>query len=157
MVEADELAGRGIREALRAGRTSVKMGNPDDPLAYIEPFEGKFTGGPIELTLKVFGGSEEQTLVLVENGRPLRSWALEDGDRTIEVQLAPPEEGARYRVEVQAAYLRAVSSHVFIEPSEGGCGCNASNANEALLPLVLIALFMASRRRGAARRASYSR
>lgn len=157
MVEADELSVRGIRDALRAGRTSVKMGSPDDPLAYIEPFDGKFTGGPIELTLKVFGGSEGQLLALLENGQTVRTWELEDGDRTIEVQLAPPEEGARYRVEVHATYIRAISSHVFIDPSEGGCGCNASNADEALLPLVLIALFMASRRRAAARRASYSR
>lgn len=147
MVEADELSVRGIREALRAGRTSVKMGNPDDPLAYIEPFEGKFTGDPIELTLKVVGASEGQTLALLENGRALRTWELEDGDRTIEVQLAPPAEGARYRVEVHESYPRAVSSHVFVDPSEGGCGCSASNTHEALLPLALIAFFILIRRR----------
>lgn len=153
MVEADELSVRGIREALLAGRTTVKMGNPDDPLAYIERFEGKFTGDPIELTLNVFGASEGQTLALLENGRVLRSWELEDGDRSIEVQLQPPAEGARYRVEVTATHVRAVSSHVFIEPSEGGCGCNASNADEALLPMLLLALFILSRRRVLARRA----
>jgi hypothetical protein len=142
MVEADELSVDGILEGIRRGRTSVKMGNPDDPLAYIDMDPASGIGSSVTLTLHVVGGAPGQKLVLVENGVWVAEYVLDAPTQSFTHPVRPGADATRYRVEVFADRHRAVSSHVVVsrgDESDGaGCGCAASSAGDLPLPLALV-------------------
>ncbi len=147
MVFARELSVDAVVEAVRKGRTVVKLQGPDDPM--VELTAGDATVGDTvaaaEPTLKarVTGGSGAK-LVWVVNGKaePAVDVTADafDAERTF---TAPAQGETRVRAEVWVGgYPRTVTSHVWLTPAPPK-GCSAA----AGLPLVLLALAALQRRR----------
>ncbi|NLY93547.1 MAG: CehA/McbA family metallohydrolase [Myxococcales bacterium] len=155
MVEADELSVSAILAGMRAGRTAVKMGHPDDPLAYVD-VDPETRGGRTRLLLRVEGGVPGQYVWLVENGVRVERFTLEQATETIEVEVRP-ERDSRYRVEVTAGGRpRAVSSHVFVaaaEKKKGGCDAASAGEVPSALALAFVGYALIEARRARRRRA----
>ncbi|MEM1418413.1 MAG: CehA/McbA family metallohydrolase [Myxococcota bacterium] len=173
LVEAEALDAEGILAGLRGGRTVVKLGGPDDPMAVleaVEPREGD-TVVANEATFRVRvsdgGGARADALVFVVDGvadapTPIPALPFE-AERTL---TAPESAEARVRVEVLSeGRRRTVTSHLWLRrpapvmpdlgppdagadagAAEGGGGCAAGPAPLAA-GLALLAFASARRRR----------
>lgn len=163
LVWTDELSEPAIVEAVRAGRTVVKLRSPDDPMAWLTAEDAAggiarigdtVTGvGRARLTVHVTGGAG--TDVEIWRDGALVEVLPVDGDdwsRALDYPVSGDPE--RYRAEVVDGGGRlTVTSHLWIDgdPSldEGGCGCRTAPGpgGFALAALVLGFLAQCPRRR----------
>ena len=162
MVWAKELSVAGILEALKNGRTVVKLKGPDDPMIELETLSGSDENHPL-LHATITGGAGLVARV-VKNGEYEPEVDIDADPFVIEEQIAAPDSGEdRYRVEVlEAGRPLTVTSHVWIERTpqtpvtpveetdDGGCGCSVpsrSGNTAALLASALLGLALLGRRR----------
>ncbi len=141
LVYADELSVTGVLDAIRAGRTAVKLQDPADPMAELTAAGG-------EASVRVTGGAGGQ-LAWVIDGEEVGRDEVGADDVTLRRPLDP---GSRARVEVwRDGHPTTVTSHVWgagsdevpVEPA--GCGCGAGARGGWALALVALGL---ARRRG---------
>ncbi len=171
MVLADALSEAAIIAAIAAGRTVVKLRDPDDAMAELVALDAD--GAAVELggTVTQVGSARLELHVTAGDGLTAEVWR--DGVRVETAQVigadwtarfAYPVSGARerYRVElVDGGGRVTVTSHVYVEgdPSlaggDDGCGCATGRALDpadgAMLALAVLALVVPRRRRRRAR------
>jgi len=99
-VFATELSEAAIMEGLRAGRVTVALRGPDDPVVTLTLNDGML-GSTVathqgRLTARVEGGAG-MVLVLLRNGRTLQSFDITGGDETHTVDVVPGADGDRFR------------------------------------------------------------
>lgn len=166
LVYARELSHAAILEAVRAGRTVVKLEGPDDPMVELTAGEALLgdtvRADRVTLSGKVNGGQGHQVR-WVRNGEPEVAVAI-DADPfllTREVEAPAPPLEHRYRLEVLVDGVpRTITSHLYVAaplpdagiapppppPDAVGCACSGTWAG---LPLTaaLSLLLLARRRR----------
>ncbi len=148
LVWADELSENAVVEAVRRGRTVVKLEGPDDPmveLIALDAATGELRGrigdtvrSAVTLRLTVTGGAGRQ-LRLVHDGRALPPVEVTADPFVHELAFAAPVEGEqRVRAEVLVeGKPRTVTSHLWLAPAQGeplgetGCGCTSQGAGGA--------------------------
>jgi hypothetical protein len=145
MVLADALSEAAILDAIRAGRTVVKLRGPDDPMAELTSGDARIgdtvTGvGEARLTLHVTGG--DGTLAQVwRDGALVEGFTVEGDDWTHTVVYPVTGERERYRIEIVQNRRVTVTSHLYVEgdPSlaDGG-GCCSAGGGGAAAWLVLV-------------------
>ncbi len=165
LVLADELSVPALVDAVRAGRTVVKLRGPDDPMVVLE------AEGQVQLDTRVAAQSRFTATVTGGVGEALR-W-VQDGQvlQTVEVDADPfvharvfnaPERGeTRVRAEVVVDRRpRTITSHIFLartyppEPADEvlrgrplPSSCSATGLGAAAAVSAVGLLFMARRRR----------
>jgi hypothetical protein len=164
MVLADELSASAIVDAIRKGRTVVKLQGPDDPM--VELTSGDAVAGDAiavrsaRLKATVTKGSGAQVR-LVKNGAPEREVAVTDDPFTVELVVDAPREGEdRWRAEVLIDdRTRTVTSHLWVRfdpngpaakvPEDSGCAqaTNASDPGGVWAVSIGAAMLVALRRR----------
>ncbi|HZO16283.1 MAG TPA: CehA/McbA family metallohydrolase [Polyangiaceae bacterium] len=161
MVFADELSVHAIVDAVRAGRTVVKMTSNDDPMIELDPLPGSSIAAPeVTLRVRVIGAAAGDVLRWVQNGETHTQLPIDGPDFTHELSVTPPATGeARWRVEVRDGTddPRTITSHVWLSgggatpPSEsGGCGCRIGLSHAGAggwLLLVAATAYLRSRQR----------
>jgi uncharacterized protein (TIGR03382 family) len=175
LVRADELSVAAIIDAIKKGRTVVKLDGPDDPMAELElatKKDGEALGYPgdtlgvrsILVRVKVTKGQGNH-LRLVKNGAPQDPVAIDADPFVYTTTIEPPASGEdRWRAEVLVDDKpRTVTSHVWLKldasgpaadapPAEDeGCSTsgNATSRPPTLLVAVALAAFAAMLRRRA--------
>lgn len=165
MVYADELSAIAIADAVREGRTVVKLEGPGDPMVELERIGETIEERTAELRAVVTGG-QGATLYFVHNGR--RMAPIDVGsdpfEATLPIEAPRGTADDRYRVELHVDDRpRVVTSYLWIratgEPldagaaidagmaaSGDGCGCRASSRGTPW-PLLLLLVLRATRRR----------
>jgi hypothetical protein len=176
LVRAEELSVDAILDAIKKGRTVVKMDGPDDPMAELElarSKESEALGLPgdtlgvrsILVRVKVTKGQGNQ-LRLVKNGAPQDFVGIDADPFVYTTTVEPPASGEdRWRAEVLVEEKpRTVTSHVWLKldpagPSadsppaaeDDGCTISARGGFDATylvgLALTLASLVVARRRR----------
>jgi MYXO-CTERM domain-containing protein len=172
MVLADELSVAGILDAIRNGRTVVKLQGPDDPMIELEssvpPDGDTIAAATITLRARVTGGSGFEVR-FVKNGEGLPEIPVGADDFVHELTVDAPADGQdRYRVEVMDGALpRTVTSHLWLQngtagsgavggdpaspDAGGGCGCAMPRTDRgawaAVAGAALCALALRRRRR----------
>lgn len=164
LVRADELSVAGILDAIKKGRTVVKMDGPDDPMAELElakSKDGEALGYPgdslgvksILVRVKVTKGQYNQ-LRLVKNGAPQDFVTIDADPFVYTTTIEPPKAGEdRWRAEVLVEEKpRTVTSHVWLKldangpsvdaPAAEDDGCSTSGTNSRA-PTFLVALSLA--------------
>lgn len=181
MVYAEELSVAAIVEAVRAGRTVVKLEAPGDPM--VELTAGALLVGDTiedrtaELRARVTGG-QGATIFFVRNGRALDPIEVDADPFEAALPITAPggDDDDRYRVQLELdGRPRVVTSHVWIRatgepivmdagtPDAGtgstpsGCGCRAvsTRGGEIVWPLVLLLVLRRRPRRGSARAVTF--
>ncbi|MCI0670195.1 MAG: CehA/McbA family metallohydrolase [Myxococcaceae bacterium] len=160
-VFANGLSVAALLEGVRASRTVVKMGGPEDPIVSLET-DVERTGDTAlteraRLTATVTG-AKGQRVRWVHNGVGLPFGEVDSDAFVLEREVQAPAEGEdRYRVEVWVeGRPRTVTSHVWVSrsaefrgvpatppevPATQGCGCGAGAGGSAgVLALGLLAL-----------------
>lgn len=165
MVFATELSAAGIVDAVKAGRTVVKLQGPEDPMVDLVPtavaldtgdarvttlIGGHFTGPAValEVGVKVTGG-QGATLKLVQDGAEVSSEPITADPFTARTTVTIPETGERrLRAEVWVdGQPRTVSGHVFFSlKAEAPKGCGCSSPGPAVLGLLALGLGLRRRR-----------
>lgn len=158
LVEADELSVAGIVAGVKAGRTVVKLGGPQDPMVVLDA-DGRqgdtVRADRVEVRARVTGGAGGQLLV-VRNGEPAELVDVPTDDFTWTGELAARgEQPARLRVHVLRDGLpRTITSHLWVEPPplptappEVSCGCASSGGAGLGLGVASVALLVAATRR----------
>lgn len=137
LVLADELSVPALLEAIRAGRTVVKLDGPSDPMVELETDLGvvgaQIAARSVELRAHVTSAPEGSEVRFVHNGTPLASEPV-GGSETVHrrVVVAPATGADRYRAEVLVGGRpRTVTGHVWLSldpsgpehtsPDDGGC------------------------------------
>lgn len=142
LVLADALSEAALLDAIRSGRTVVKLSGADDPMIELEaepaPYGDTVYGEQVVFTATVTGG-EGKELVLLEDGFPLEGarFAITSDPftATLEVEI---ESGRRYRAEVWSEERpHTVTSHLWVERRVAplpapSCGCRAAGASSAV-------------------------
>lgn len=168
LVHADELSVPALIQAVREGRTVVKLRGPDDPMIELTSTGRReldtAVGDRIELTAVITGGAGHQ-FRWVENGLPLDPIEIDQDPFTVTREVVAPEKGeTRWRAEVLVGGRpRTVTSHVWIartyppEPGERVLrqralpqSCSVAGGGLALVALLCV---LGSLRSGPARRA----
>jgi len=145
LVLADNLSETAIVEAIRNGRTIVKLRNPDDPFVELtigdaEIGEQLDDVSSVTARAHVVGG--DGTFVqLWRNGVKLEQKAVAGNDTTITFDDAPDTGAWRYRVELinDLNQRLVVTSHIYVN-TVGGCGCHSSNGGGWLVALAVVLL-----------------
>lgn len=161
MVHAEALSASAIVQAVREGRTVVKLEGPDDPM--VELFAGDARIGDtvrapsVELRAVVTGG-EGATLRFLRNGSAYGDSIVVDADpfeATLTVAAPGGEVDDRWRAELRIdGSPRVVTSHIWVaatseplvdggvdsSPMSEGCGCRAAGAARSLPPALLFAV-----------------
>jgi hypothetical protein len=157
LLDAESLSVPALTEALRAGRSVVKLRGPDDPMVRLEPpaslmrTDDLLVGDAARIRATVTGGVGF-TLAWIENGNLAREVEIDADPFVAHFQLtAPAGTSARVRAEVRwAGAARTVTSHLWLAPDSppgppvqssavkaNGClGCSAGGGS-ALVLLVL--------------------
>ncbi len=175
MVYAEELSTAAIVEAVRAGRTVLKLEGPDDPM--VELGAGDYLVGDTitertaELRVRVTGG-EGATIAFVRNGRagdPIEVDA-DPFEATLPITAPAGDTDDRWRVQLELdGRPRVVTSHLWIratgEPivdagttdggmgaAPSGCGCRVGSSQPAPWTALVAVALLAARRRGSRRR-----
>ncbi|MCB9666351.1 MAG: PHP domain-containing protein [Alphaproteobacteria bacterium] len=170
LVQADALSTEALLAGLRAGRTVVKLGGPDDPMLELvtdPPRDAKvLRAAEVRFTATVTGGAPGDVLELIQDGEPAGpSLPLEDGTLTHTWVVQAPDDGeTRVRAQVLRDGLpRTLASYVWVrapDPVDVGpdcckpevdppaCGCRTSTP---AAPLALLALMLLRVRRGRGR------
>jgi hypothetical protein len=160
LVWADELSEPALLAGLRAGRTVVKLGGPEDPLVELTAggpdgapvrIGGDTAGARVTVAAHVVGGAG-RTLVLVRNGKEERGVPVESDDWTHAYTLDVRPEGDRLRAHLyDGGALLVVTGHIYATYAPAGCGCDLPGrtvpSGAALLCLALLLLTV--RRRAA--------
>lgn len=151
LVRADELSVAAILDAIKKGRTVVKMDGPEDPMAELElakSKDGEALGYPgdalgvksILVRVKVTKGQGNQ-LRLVKNGAPQEAVSIDADPFVFTTTVEPPASGEdRWRAEVLVDEKpRTVTSHVWLKLDANGPsadappteddGCNATGTS----------------------------
>jgi hypothetical protein len=137
MVFAQELSVDGILEAVRSGRTVVKINGIGGPMIETE-LSGERTGDTIyaetsTLSAVVTGGVG-RSLEVIKNGEVVETLPISSDPFTHEMTVQAPEEGEdRYRYQVMTGSTpEAVGSYVWLRaPEPGGGGCRVARAADA--------------------------
>lgn len=131
MVFAENLSAQAIVEAVKKGRTVVKLQDNNDPMAELtSSVEGSMVGDVLSVrstTLKAkVTGANGQKLRFVKNGSVVQTVAIGSDPFTTEMVVdAPPTGEDRYRVEVivtndaGAEERRTITSHIFLKYGVG--------------------------------------
>ncbi|MGZ3423837.1 MAG: CehA/McbA family metallohydrolase [Polyangiales bacterium] len=167
MVFARELSASAIQEAIKNGRTVVKLQGPEDPMVDfttdVAPNGDTVSDEFVLLRAKVTGGGD--SVRFVKNGTPLEEIEIH-GDYVHELVVDAPKSGVdRYRAEVLVeGQPRTISSHVFVkfaatgrarpstaaEPESKGCSCGVPGTTRAASVAgvgLLVAALLSRRRR----------
>lgn len=150
MVFAEELSAAAIVDAVRRGRTVVKLQGPDDPMVELTsdpPAEGDTVAAQRSVLRAKVTGGKGAAIRFVHDGAPLAPIAIDEDPFVAEVTADPPAEGeSRWRAEVLVDdQPRTITSHLWLragsaqpsspssssgpasgasaEPDEGGCAC----------------------------------
>ncbi len=167
LVYATELSPAGVVEAVRAGRTVVKLTGPDDPMAEVE-VRAALAGPPLGKvgdTAKVrsayvratIAGASGQRVRLVKNGARLDEIDVTADPFSFDLRVEAPAQGQdRYRAEVLVdGKLRTVTSHVWValDPAgpeatapptdDGGCRAAPRDTSRATALFAAIAAALA--------------
>jgi len=144
MVYADELSEAGIRRAVRARRTFVKLTGGKGPDVRLSAevrrhkkvtramIGGAVRGGEAAFTARVTGGFDETrpdplVLTIVKDGAPWRTETVTSDDHVLSFSTA---EHGRYRIQLQRGpVVEVVSSPIWFDPlpSRPGKGCGDRN------------------------------
>ncbi len=145
LVFAEALSHDAIVDAVRRGRTVVKLEGPDDPMVELRAGEavvGDTVSGDVTVTATVTGGLGAQ-LRWVRDGKAETQVAVDADPFVLELPVTAPDEGElRLRAEVLVeGKPRTVTGHLWIAPAsaaedERGCGCTSA-ATPATFALVL--------------------
>lgn len=146
VVGASELSVASLIEAIRNGRTVVKLGNPSDPMVVFEssvPPEGDTITAP-EATLRaeVTGGVDGE-VQFVKNGESQGAVAITSDPFVAELPItASVSSEDRWRVEVLVGgQVRTLTSHLWVAPnaaagsSSSGAGGSATSGGFAVYGL----------------------
>jgi PHP domain len=152
MVFARGLSAEAIVEAVKAGRTVVKLQGPNDPMVELHLGEAGIgdtvKAGAPEVRARVTGGAGAQLKWVVDGVAREDVIAVEGDDFEATLVMEPPTSGeVRVRAEVWVANApRTVTGHLWLAVPDApkGCGCSTGQGG-ALLSLLLLA---ARRRRG---------
>jgi hypothetical protein len=155
MVFAQELSVDGILEAVRSGRTVVKINGIGGPMIETE-LSGERTGDTVyaqtsTLSAVVTGGVG-RSLEVIKNGEVVETLPIGSDPFTHEMTVQAPEEGEdRYRYQVMMGSTpEAVGSYVWLRaPEPGGGGCRVARAADGYAPALAwgVALLLFWRRR----------
>lgn len=165
LVYAEELSPAGILAGIQAGRTQVLLDGPEDPAIDLRtdpPLSGDTASGATVLVRATVEGGTGNDLVIVADGEPIATVAIDADPFTFEHELTPPASGeVRVRAEVAAgSQTHTITSHVWLttgpprQSDDGGCACvtagraTRANAHSPWWWLVLTLMF---RRRTAPR------
>lgn len=175
MVYATELSAAAIAEAVRAGRTVVKLEGPDDPMVELVAGDrmigDTITERSAELTARVTGGTGT-SLRLLRNGRVVETFEVDADPFEVTVPVTAPagDVDDRWRAQLEIdGRPRVVTSHIWVratgEPAldggaadggtggaSGGCGCRAARRSAPPWLAVLAVGALLTRRGGGARR-----
>jgi MYXO-CTERM domain-containing protein len=169
MVFADELSVAGILDAIKKGRTVVKLQDAKDPM--VEVFANRASGGDAMIgdgvaargtTLRavVKGAGAGNVGYWVKNGERGAELALNGGEETFSLPVRAPASGEdRYRFEVwSGSAMRTMTGHVYvtfaeagsdptIAPAASGCACTTSGADGSSIAVAIAALAILRSRR----------
>jgi hypothetical protein len=163
MVLAENLSEAAIVDAIRKGRTVVKLRNPDDPMVAFAIADAEIGDTATDLTTvdvvaQVIGG--DGTFVqLWRDGKKLEQKPVSGNDTMVTFTDDPGKGSYRYRVELinDLNQRLVVTSHVYAEVVESSCGCRTSDPRGAAsLVLIALAWLRATRRTARRRRRSPS-
>lgn len=177
MVYAKALSVQGIIDAVKNGRTVVKLKSPDDPMvelvSSVAPVGDSIAAAKTELSATITGGVG-YTARFVKNGQPEPEVDVDSDPFVLKLPADAPVSGEdRYRVEVlEGGARRTVTSHLWLknaeasdagaggsggggaaedESDDGGCGCGVAKAplfgGLALSSLAFAALALRRKRR----------
>jgi hypothetical protein len=156
MVFAQELSVDAILEAVRSGRTVVKINGIDGPMIETE-LSGERTGDTVYSDVStlsaVVTGAVGRSLEVIKNGEAVETLPITSDPFTHEMVVQAPEEGEdRYRYQVMMDNTpQAVGSYVWLrapEPGSGGCWvARVGEADTAALVCGAVLLLFWRRRR----------
>src|SRR6185503_3404120 len=158
-VLADNLSEAAIVDAIRHGRTIVKLRNPDDPMVAFAIADAEIGDTAIDLTTvdvvaQVIGG--DGTFVqLWRDGVKLEQKPVVGNDTMVTFTDDPGKGSYRYRIELinDLNQRLVVTSHVYAEVTDPNCGCRTSDPRGAAsLVLIALAWLRATRRTARPRR-----
>lgn len=138
MVMTSELSAPAIVQAVRDGRTVVKLQGPADPMIELSA-SGERRGDTVAaprslLTARVKGGLGHKVR-FVRSGVPEPSVDIDADPFVLEREVTPPEAGEeRWRADVMVDDRpRTVASHIWISRrlASRGCGCDAGGGSAA--------------------------
>ncbi len=134
MVYADELSATAIVDAVKHGRTVVKLQSPDDPMIELapsvapDPADDVIRAASVELTVTVTGGTGDQ-LRLVHDGAPLDPVDVTSDPFEYKTTLDAGPAQERWRAEVLIGGKRhTVTSHLWIANAIGDGGAGAAGS-----------------------------
>lgn len=161
MVFAKELSHEGILQAIREGRTVVKLQDANDPMVTITSADGAWMigdtveVGPLgpastELIVKVTGAAD--ALRFIHNGEEVSQVPVTSDPFEYRLTVPKPgrgEEPHRWRAAaIKDDHLATVTSYIWVQGNwcidcgvERGCGCTAASSSAvAVVGVVLLAL-----------------
>jgi MYXO-CTERM domain-containing protein len=147
LVLADGLSEAAIVEAVRAGRTVVQLRGPDDPI--VEMTIGTAELGDtvddvakVTVTARIQGG-DGTTAQLWRDGVKIAEKPVRGASFTTTFDDRPGAQARRYRIEVinDLSQRVVVTSHIYVNGIEDGCGCTTRSPRGGwLIGLALLAL-----------------
>jgi MYXO-CTERM domain-containing protein len=158
MVFAESLSVQAILDAIRDGRTVVKVDGIDGPMIETE-LSGERIGDTVfantsTLTAEVTGG-ESRTLLVIKNGSVTDRVPIDSDPFTHTKEVVAPEQGEdRYRHQVVAGTEpKTIGSYVWLRATDSsGCDCRVASASDSDTAFLLffaaaLAYWWRSRRR----------
>lgn len=164
MVFADELSVAGILDAIKKGRTVVKLQSSADPMVEITSGDAMIgdtiaaRGATLHAVVK--GANVGDVVYWVKNGERQGSLDVTSADQTFTLPVAAPKTGEdRYRFEVFAGpAMRTMTGHVYltfkdvgVDPTipveASGCSCTVSGVDGTALFGAVSVLLLFRRRR----------
>lgn len=127
MVYAKALSVQGIIDAVKSGRTVVKLKGPDDPMvelvSSVAPSGDTVAAPKSELSATITGGVG-YTARFVKNGAPEPEVEVDSDPFVLKLPVTAPASGEdRYRVEVlEGGARRTVTSHLWLKLGDAGDG-----------------------------------
>lgn len=155
MVFARNQSWKAIVDAVREGRTVVKLQGPDDPMvelslgAALIGDEVRWAPGESGTLQATVTGGVGHELRFVVDGVPEDAVSIDADPFVFEKQVERPDALQRWRAEVVVkGYPRTVTSHIWVKPGPvEGCGCDSQQAAGALAGLMLLVVGFKKRRR----------
>jgi hypothetical protein len=136
LIGANELSVAGLVEAIRAGRTVVKLGNPSDPMVVLSsstpPVGDTISAPTVMLRAEVTGGVDGE-VQFVKNGETQGATAVTSDPFVAEIEATAPASGEdRWRVEVLVGgEVRTLTSHLWLAPTGATGGTSSSSGGES--------------------------
>lgn len=156
MVLATELSVPAIVEAVRQGRTVVKLDGPENPMIELSAGDARI-GDTIDLprfTLAVHatGAATGDVIRFVRNGEIAHMVEVTSDpfDATFDAEAPYGETGDRWRAEIWTRNMpRTITSHIFVvaQPGSPDTGCACTSTGAPSWPMLSIPLVLLLRRR----------